>query len=60
VTAADVPDVDPRKLHEAVAVCAAFNLIDRMADSLSFEVPPAESFAVRADKMLAARYTLPD
>ena len=55
-----MPDVDPRKLHEAVAVCAAFNLIDRMADSLSFEVPPAESFAVRADKMLAARYTLPD
>lgn len=29
-------------LEEAIHVCALFNIIDRMADALGFEVPPAD------------------
>ena len=33
-------------------------MIDRIADALGFEVPPPESFAARADRMLATGYAL--
>ena len=46
-------------IADAIAVTTVFNLIDRVADSLDFDVPPAESFDRRADRMLAARYSLP-
>jgi alkylhydroperoxidase family enzyme len=45
-------------LVDAIAVASLFNMIDRMADSLRFEVPPYESFLARADTMLAEGYTL--
>jgi hypothetical protein len=35
-------------------------MIVRMADSLGFDVPPAESFAARADTMLSGGYALLD
>ena len=38
VRAAGVSD---EALEEAIHVCALFNIIDRMADALGFEVPPA-------------------
>ena len=37
VRAAGVSD---EALEEAIHVCALFNIVDRMADSLGFEVPP--------------------
>jgi alkylhydroperoxidase family enzyme len=45
-------------LVDAIAVASLFNMIDRMADSLSFEVPPYESFLARAETMLAEGYLL--
>ena len=46
-------------LRDAIAVCAVFNVIDRVADALAFDVPAYESFEARAERMLAARYRLP-
>jgi hypothetical protein len=43
---------------DAIHVAALFNMIDRMADSLNFDVPPYESFLARADTMLAEGYLL--
>jgi alkylhydroperoxidase family enzyme len=48
---------DPALL-DAIAVAALFNVIDRIADALRFEVPPPEAFAARADRMLATGYAL--
>ena len=45
-------------LLDAIAVAALFNMIDRIADALGFEVPPPEAFAARADRMLATGYAL--
>ncbi len=60
VRAAGVRD---EALVDAIHVAALFNMIDRMADSLKFEVPPYESFLGRAETMLAEgylMYALPD
>jgi hypothetical protein len=45
-------------LVDAIAVASLFNMIDRMADSLAFEVPPYGSFLARAEAMLAEGYLL--
>jgi hypothetical protein len=45
-------------LEDAVAVCALFSMIVRLADSLAFEVPPYEAFLARADTMLSTGYLL--
>ncbi len=45
-------------LEDAIHVCALFNMIVRMADSLGWDVPPVEAFAARADTMLATGYRL--
>ena len=45
-------------LLDAIAVAALFNVIDRVADALAFDVPPPEAFAARADRMLATGYAL--
>jgi hypothetical protein len=55
VRAASVRDA---AIVDAIHVAALFNMIDRMADSLSFEVPPYEAFLGRADTMLAEGYLL--
>ena len=47
-------------LEDAIAVCALFSMIVRLADSLGFDVPPDESFAARAGDMLASGYRLED
>jgi alkylhydroperoxidase family enzyme len=48
------------EIEDAAAVCAVFNVIDRIADALGFHVPSAESLAARAERMLASSYLLPD
>jgi alkylhydroperoxidase family enzyme len=45
-------------LADAIQICALFSMIVRLADSLGWDVPPFESFAERADSMLAGGYTL--
>ena len=50
--------VTPGGLEDAIVVCALFNMIVRLADSLGFEVPPYESFLARADAMLESGYAL--
>ena len=61
VTAADVDaareaGVSDRAIEDALAVCACFNLIDRVADSLAFDLPPVEVHASYAERFLAEGY----
>jgi alkylhydroperoxidase family enzyme len=45
-------------IKDAIGVAFAFNLIDRLADSFAFEVPPADSFAKGAAMMLKRGYKI--
>jgi hypothetical protein len=45
-------------LIDAIHVCALFNMIVRLADSLGWEVPPPEAFATRGHVLLRSGYTL--
>ena len=55
VRAAGVSD---EAMVDAIHVAALFNMIVRLADSLAWDVPPYESFAARAETMLATGYSL--
>ena len=55
VTAAGVA---PQALEDAIVICFGFNLIDRLADSLGFDVPDAAGFAQQAQFLLKNGYTL--
>jgi uncharacterized peroxidase-related enzyme len=61
VTAADVVPLraagltDPA-IADAIHVAALFNIYDRMADTLGFEVPGPESFAYSAKVLLTRGY----
>ena len=50
--------VNEDALVDAIHVAALFNMIDRLADSLGWEVPPDDAFAARAQAMLASGYAL--
>lgn len=43
-------------IEDAITICFLFNVIDRIADALGFEVPAAEVFSQRAHRMLAHGY----
>jgi hypothetical protein len=63
VTRADADEVraagvSDEALVDAIHVCALFSMIVRLADSFGWDVPPPESFAARADVMLAGGYRL--
>jgi hypothetical protein len=47
-------------LVDAIHVSSLFNMIVRLADSFGWYVPPAESFAAGAERMLANGYVLLD
>jgi alkylhydroperoxidase family enzyme len=55
VRAAGVTD---EALVDAIHVAALFNMIVRMADSLSWAVPPYEALLANAEGMLARGYEL--
>jgi alkylhydroperoxidase family enzyme len=48
--------VSERAILDAINICAAFNLIDRVADALGFEVPP--SFTKGAASQLHRGYKM--
>jgi hypothetical protein len=50
--------VSDEALVDAIHVSSLFNMIVRLADSLGWHVPPDESFAARAEQMLASGYVL--
>ena len=50
--------VSEEALVDAIHVAALFNMIDRLADSLGWFVPPEEAFFARAQAMLESGYTL--
>jgi alkylhydroperoxidase family enzyme len=56
--AARAAGVSDQALRDAATVCALFNMIVRLADSLGWDVPTFEEFHARADRMLATGYTL--
>jgi hypothetical protein len=45
-------------LRDAATVCALFSMIVRLADSLGWDVPPAEALRDRAPAMLEGGYAL--
>jgi alkylhydroperoxidase family enzyme len=45
-------------LIDAIHVCALFNMIVRLADSLGWDVPPPEAFAARGKVLLESGYRL--
>ena len=56
--AARAAGVSHPALRDAVAVCALFNMIVRMADSLGWDVPSPERLAARAPAMLDGGYAM--
>jgi alkylhydroperoxidase family enzyme len=50
--------VSDAALVDAVHICALFNMIVRLADSLGWDVPPVEALAERAPGMLGRGYAL--
>jgi alkylhydroperoxidase family enzyme len=56
--AARAAGVSDRALRDAATVCALFNMIVRLADSLGWDVPSPERLAARAPAMLAEGYAL--
>jgi alkylhydroperoxidase family enzyme len=56
VDAVRAAGVSDEAIEDALAVCACFNLIDRIADSLGFDLPPPEVHAAYAERFLAEGY----
>jgi hypothetical protein len=55
--AAYAAGVSPRALREAATVCALFNMITRLADSLGWDVPSGDRLTARAPAMLEGGYS---
>ena len=50
--------VTEQALVDAIHVAALFNMIDRLADSLGWDVPSEEAFSGRAQAMFESGYAL--
>jgi hypothetical protein len=50
--------VSDQALRDAVAVCAFFNMITRLADSFGWDVPTWDALSQRAPAMLDGGYAL--
>lgn len=42
-------NMSKQAIEDAIYICAFFNMIDRVADALNFNVPSSEFFAHRAE-----------
>jgi len=49
-------DLSDEAIEDAIHVCALFNMYDRIADALDFDVPDAEGFAIGAEMLLKRGY----
>lgn len=49
VTPLRTADISKQAIEDAISICTLFNIIDRIADSLNFDVPSSEFFAHRAE-----------
>lgn len=56
--AARAAGVSDQALRDASTVCALFNMIVRLADSLGWDVPSRDRLAARAPAMLEGGYAL--
>ena len=56
VEAARAAGVSDAAIEDALSVCAYFNLIDRLADSLGFDLPTREQHAAYAGRFLEEGY----
>ena len=61
VTAADVAPLralglSDETIEDAIHATVLFNIYDRMADTLEFDIPPREGFAQGARRLLARGY----
>ena len=56
--AAFAKGVSPQALKDAVWSGALFNMIDRVADTLGFDIPPPEGFVESAKMLLKRGYIL--
>jgi uncharacterized peroxidase-related enzyme len=61
VTAADVEPLraaglSDEAIEDAIHVCVLFNIYDRLADTLEFDIPPAEGFSQGAEMLLKRGY----
>ena len=54
--AARAAGVSDGMLEDAIQVCAAFNMIVRVADALEWDIPPDAKFAKDAKMLLARGY----
>lgn len=50
--------VTKAQLQDALAVCFAFNVIDRLADTFEFEIPEQGSFDASAKMLLSRGYKM--
>jgi alkylhydroperoxidase family enzyme len=48
--------VSKAALADAIYVASTFNVFDRLADTMGWQVPPAEGFAVAAKRLLSHGY----
>jgi len=48
--------VSREQIEDALAVCFAFNIIDRLADAFGFFIPGPEAFEAGAKYLLARGY----
>jgi alkylhydroperoxidase family enzyme len=48
--------INDQAIEDALVVCALFNIIDRMADSLNVEIPSPEVFAYTGEMLLLHGY----
>lgn len=56
--AAYAAGVSQQALRDAAAVCALFNMITRLADSLGWDVPSWDRLTARAPAMLEGGYSV--
>ena len=56
VTPLRAAGVSDAAIEDAIYVCTYFNIIDRIADALGFEVLSDEAFAARAGRFLEEGY----
>ena len=48
--------VSEQAIEDALVVCALFNIIDRLADTLDVTIPSAEGFTRTAERLLDQGY----